>query len=66
VRDMGWFYHTTGVFAFALGAVTHINTLHCVLAVLCVGVGISRPQEWPDLFGSPFNAYSVQRFWGCV
>lgn len=64
VRDMGWFYHTTGVCAFALGAVTHISLLHSVLAVLCVGVGISRPQEWPDLFGSPFNAYSVQRFWG--
>ena len=66
VRDMGWFYHTTGVFAFALGAVTHISLLHSVLAILCVGVGISRPQEWPDLFGSPFNAYSVRRFWGCV
>ncbi|KIJ91659.1 hypothetical protein K443DRAFT_685834 [Laccaria amethystina LaAM-08-1] len=64
VRDMGWFYHTTGVFAFALNAVAQINTLHCVLAAFCVGVGISGPQEWLDLFGSPFDAYTVQRFWG--
>ncbi|EDR03831.1 uncharacterized protein LACBIDRAFT_306530 [Laccaria bicolor S238N-H82] len=64
VRDMGWFYRTTGIFAFALNAIAQINTIHCVLAAFCVGVGISGPEEWPDLFGSPFDAYSVQRFWG--
>ncbi|EDR15395.1 uncharacterized protein LACBIDRAFT_301678 [Laccaria bicolor S238N-H82] len=64
VKDMGWFHHTTGVFAFALNAIAQINTIHCVLAAFCVGVGISGPEEWPDLFGSPFDAYSVQRFWG--
>ena len=66
VRDMGWFYHTMGVFAFALNAVAQIDTVHCVVAAFCVGVGISGPQEWLDLFGSPFDAYSVQRFWGYV
>ena len=66
MRDMGWFYHTTGVFAFALNAVAQIDTVHCVLAAFCVGVGITGPQEWLDLFGSPFDAYSVQRFWGYV
>ena len=66
LRDMGWFYHTTGVFAFALNSVAQIDTVHCVLAAFCVGVGISGPQEWLDLFGSPFDAYSVQRFWGYV
>jgi hypothetical protein len=66
VRDMGWFYHTAGVFAFALNAVAQINTVHCVLAAFCVGVGISGPQEWLNVFGSPFDAYTVQRFWGYV
>jgi hypothetical protein len=66
VRDMGWFYHTTGVFAFALNTVAQVNTVHCVLAAFCAGVGISGPQEWLDVFGSPFDAYSVQGFWGYV
>lgn len=64
MRDMGWFYHTTGVFAFALNIVARIFAVHSALAAFCVGIGISGPQEWPDLFGSPFDAYSVQRFWG--
>jgi len=63
---MGWFYHTTGVFAFALNAVAQINTVHCILTAFYVGVGISGPKEWLDRFGSPFEAYSVQRFWGYV
>ena len=54
VRDMGWFYHTAGAFAFTLGAVTHINALHCVLAALCVGVGVSRPQSGWICLGAPF------------
>ena len=55
-----------GVFAFALNAVAQIDTVHCVLAAFCVDVGISGRQEWLDLFGNPFDAYSVQRFWGYV
>ena len=63
---MGWFYHTMGVFAFTLNAVAQIDTVHGVVGAFCVGVGISGPQEWLDLFGNPFDAYSVQRFWGYV
>ena len=55
-----------GVIVFALNAVAQINMVHCVLAAFCVGVGISGPQEWLDLFGSSFDVYSVQRFWGYV
>ena len=51
VRDMGWFYHTMGVFAFALNAVAQIDTVHGVVGAFCVGVGISGPQEWLDLLG---------------
>ena len=40
--------------------------VHCVLTAFCVNVEISGPQEWLDLFESPFGPYSVQRFWGYV
>ena len=66
VRDMGWFYHTMGVFAFALNAVAQIDTVPGVVAAFCVGVGISGPQEWLNMFGNPSDAYSVQIFWGYV
>ena len=38
VRDMGWFYYTTEVFAFALNVVALIDTVHCVLAAFCIRV----------------------------
>ena len=64
---MGWFYHTADVFAFALNAVAQIDTaVHCALAAFSRGVEVFGPQEWLDLFGSPFDGYSVQRFWGYV
>ena len=66
VREMGWFYHTTGVFVLTFNTVAQIDMVHCVLAAFCVGVGISGPQEWLDLFGNSFDAYSLQRFWGYV
>ena len=37
---------------------------HIAAAVACVGVGISEPAEWPFMFGSPKDAYTVRRFWG--
>ena len=31
VRDMGWFYHTTGVLVSTLNTVAQINMVHCLL-----------------------------------
>ncbi|KAL4886421.1 membrane bound O-acyl transferase family-domain-containing protein [Aspergillus karnatakaensis] len=41
-----------------------INIFYRVVAVLSVGLGISRPDQWPSLFGSITEAYTVRRFWG--
>ncbi|PVI06516.1 hypothetical protein DM02DRAFT_649640 [Periconia macrospinosa] len=42
-----------------------INTYNVLASIVFVVVlRFDSPEEWPDLFGSPLEAYSVQRFWG--
>jgi hypothetical protein len=33
------------------------------LAMFFVGAGLSTPNDWPSLFGSVFQAYSLRRYW---
>lgn len=42
-----------------------LNAVHAIVSTFWVGiVGIDEPHDWPPLFGSIFDAYSLQRFWG--
>ncbi|KAJ6144096.1 toxin biosynthesis protein Tri7-like protein [Penicillium chermesinum] len=33
-------------------------------SIVAVGLGISEPANWPPMFGSSFEAYSIRNFWG--
>lgn len=35
-----------------------------VASLLAVGLGISRSEDWPDMFGNWSDAYTVRRLWG--
>ncbi|KAL1746996.1 membrane bound O-acyl transferase family-domain-containing protein [Schizophyllum fasciatum] len=37
---------------------------YCLLSAVCVGCGFSRPQMWPPLWGSFWDAFTVRRLWG--
>jgi hypothetical protein len=37
---------------------------HRTLSVIFVGSGLSRPEDWPPLFASIWEAYSLRNFWG--
>ena len=37
---------------------------HDMLAFAHVAIGIDEPRDWPRLYGSVFEAYSIRRFWG--
>lgn len=37
---------------------------HRISSVFFVGVGLDEPEHWPTLMGSPWQMYSVRRFWG--
>ena len=41
-----------------------ISAYHRALSVFFVAVGLDEPEEWPTLYGSPWEMYSVRRFWG--
>lgn len=55
------------VFAFHWAWLTYLilTAANSVLAVVFVGLlQIDDPEEWSVLYGNPFEAYSIQRFWG--
>ena len=52
------------VFYFVWSAWALFTGLHDVLALIFVGMGLDDPKDWPPLYGSPGQMYSVRRFWG--
>ncbi|KAF9877273.1 hypothetical protein CkaCkLH20_04973 [Colletotrichum karsti] len=46
-------------------SVRALETGHAILAVISVCIlRLDDPSDWPPLYGSPFEAYTVRRFWG--
>lgn len=59
----GVYYQAVGVLGFALAGFAGMNFCFCITSALSVLFGLSEPKDWPDLYGSIWNAYSVQRLW---
>lgn len=38
----------------------------CSVAAISVALGIYGPEQWPPMFGSLKDAYTVRRFWAYV
>ncbi|BCS28416.1 wax synthase family protein [Aspergillus puulaauensis] len=41
-----------------------ISIFYRIVAVISVAFGVSGPRQWPSLFGSVTDAYTIRRFWG--
>ncbi|KAL6235275.1 hypothetical protein BDW75DRAFT_230456 [Aspergillus navahoensis] len=41
-----------------------IEVHYRILSLVSVGLGVSLPHQWPPLFGSINEAYTLRRFWG--
>ena len=52
------------VFNFVWSSWAIFAATHDLLAFAFVAVGIDEPEDWPRLYGSIFEAYSIRRFWG--
>ena len=52
------------VITFVSLAYTTYTGLHDALALIFVGFGIDDPKDWPPLYGSPRQMYTLRRFWG--
>ncbi|PLN84691.1 membrane bound O-acyl transferase family-domain-containing protein [Aspergillus taichungensis] len=49
---------------FWAGTYCLLDAAYLFVSVLSVAFGFTQPHEWPPLFGSLTDAYSVRRFWG--
>jgi len=56
-------WRALAVVSFGATAFTRMNLSHCLLSAGVVALGLSTPERWPHLFGSPLQAWSVQQFW---
>ena len=52
------------VFNFVWSSWAIFTATHDLLAFAFVALGIDEPEDWPSLYGSIFEAYSIRRFWG--
>jgi hypothetical protein len=42
-----------------------VDAAHTFLSIIFVGVlRLDSPEDWPSMFGSPLEAYSLRRYWG--
>ncbi|KAH0191371.1 hypothetical protein KCV03_g2485, partial [Aureobasidium melanogenum] len=42
-----------------------VDAAHTFLSIIFVGIlRLDTPKEWPPMFGSPLEAYSLRRYWG--
>ncbi|PCH35705.1 hypothetical protein WOLCODRAFT_107726 [Wolfiporia cocos MD-104 SS10] len=44
--------------------IAKIAVQHTQLAAVCVAAGLSAPRDWPAIYGSHADAYTVRRYWG--
>ncbi len=56
-------WRVLGMTGFGLGGVFMLSGLNSTLAAVVLGCGFSSPERWPWLFGSPFQLWSIRRFW---
>jgi len=61
--DQSIYVRAMSLVGLAIPAYAFINALHCMASIILVAAGISEPVDWPPLFGSPTDMYSVQSFW---
>lgn len=54
--------------ALALGVslVSVQRGVYCILSFVCVGSGISDPEQWPPFNGCISEACCLKKFWRCV
>lgn len=54
----------SGFFIWMGGLRASLELAYRIASGMCVVLGVSGPTEWPPLFGSVWDAYTLRRFWG--
>ena len=61
----GWEWRTT-TWVFIVSIYCSMSNLYAALSIVAVATGLYEPRDWPSLFGSPVDAYTVRNCWGYV
>ncbi|KAF7309355.1 BTB domain-containing protein [Mycena indigotica] len=61
--NAGWLWRLTGTACWAALAMSVLSIPHLLLGIAAVGFDISRPRDWPPLFGRLEDLTSVRAFW---
>jgi hypothetical protein len=52
------------ILSWACGGFSAISLQYEMLAVCSVALGLTEARDWPKLFGSVTEAYSLRNLWG--
>ena len=61
----GWLWRST-VWLIALSGYCMSSLLYTAYSIVSVTIGMTEPRDWPRLFGSPLDAYTLRNCWGWV
>lgn len=62
---LGWFGRVSSL-TYPIIQIAQMNMPILPMSMITVACGIYEPEDWVHLFGSPFDAYTLARFWGWV
>ena len=58
-----WLWRST-VWLFVLLVYSMMSVLCIASSIVSVAIGMTEPRDWPHLFGSPLDSYTVRKCWG--
>ena len=58
-----WLWRST-VWLFVPLVYSMMSLLYIASSIVSVAIGMTEPRDWPRLFGSPLDAYTVRNCWG--
>ncbi|KAF8644333.1 hypothetical protein AX16_008541 [Volvariella volvacea WC 439] len=61
-----WVMRFVGAASYGAPGMTAIDASYTIGGILSVGLGLSKPEEWPPLFGNLREGYTIRRFWSRV
>ena len=59
----GWLRRST-VWLFVPSGYCMSSLFYTACSIVSVAMGMTEPRDWPHLFGSPLNSYTVRKCWG--
>ena len=59
----GWSWRSTAWLYVSL-AYCMLSLLYMAYSIVSVAIGMTEPRDWPHLFGSPLDGYTVRNAWG--